>query len=263
MSITRIRRRRWRPWIPPLLGVIGVVALVAGPPAARGRSTPPTRRRPTRTRPPSSRRVSAGTTRIPSGCSALATSGLAALGYDVKGYKGAPFTRAHVLVRTVGDWCYYVHSHGDYYWHPADQRRYSGFREDSGDCIQAIVYSKDIKDKRAGRETNLVVISTCFNGDSNTTLPGAFGIAKSKAGELDWNGPRVLPRLPRRGLRQRRGDLRGRLLGRPQEGQGRRPGVRPGHARRTSPTPPSTPTGGAATSGPAGPGPAAPARQCV
>ena len=95
---------------------------------------------------------------------------------------------------------YYVHSHGDYYWHPADQRRYSGFREDSGDCNQSVVYSKDIKDKRAGRATNLVVISTCFNGDANTTMPGAFGIAKTKAGELDWNGPRVLPGLPRRGL---------------------------------------------------------------
>jgi len=120
----------------------------------------------------------------------LATNGLAALGYDVKGYKGSAFTKSHTLSRTVGDWSYYVHSHGDYYWYAPESRRYSGFREDSGDCTQSVIFSKEIATRRAGRATNLVVISTCFNGDSYTTLPGAFGIAKDKAGELEWNGPK-------------------------------------------------------------------------
>jgi hypothetical protein len=119
---------------------------------------------------------------------ALATSGLAALGYDVKGYKGSAFTRAHVLSRTVGDWSYYVHSHGDYYWHAGDQRRYSGFREDADKCDQAVIFSKDIAQKRAGHATNLVVMSTCHNADSNTTMPAAFGIPKTK-GTLETLGP--------------------------------------------------------------------------
>ncbi len=189
MSITRVRSRWWRPWIPPLIGVIVVVVLAASPPAARHveaayQATADSNE--TAFEPPCLNWDDPHPERMLS----LATSGLAALGYDVKGYKGAPFTRSHVMVRTASDWSYYVHSHGDYYWHPTDQRRYSGFREDGGDCNQAIVYSKDIKAKRAGRATNLVVISTCFNGDSYTTLPGAFGIPKSKAGELEWNGPR-------------------------------------------------------------------------
>ena len=111
------------------------------------------------------------------------------LGYSTSAYTTTSFTRSHTLSRTVNDWSYYVHSHGDYYWNAADARRYSGFREDSGDCSQAVVFSKDIAAKRAGRTTNLVVISTCHNADSNTTMPGAFGIVKNKAQSGSWNGP--------------------------------------------------------------------------
>ena len=67
------------------------------------------------------------------------------------------------------DWGYYVHSHGDFYLN-ADGHRYTGFREDSGDCTQSVVFSKDLKAKRAGRASNLVFISTCHAADSNATL---------------------------------------------------------------------------------------------
>lgn len=111
------------------------------------------------------------------------------LGYTTGSFTKSSFTRSHTLARTVGDWAYYVHSHGDYYWNSADQRRYSGFRDDGGDCTQAVVYSKDIALKRAGRPTNLVVISSCHNAEPNTTLPAAFGIAKKKGQADSWQGP--------------------------------------------------------------------------
>ncbi|MEA2631789.1 MAG: hypothetical protein QOE66_2008 [Chloroflexota bacterium] len=117
-----------------------------------------------------------------------ATTAYKALGYATGSYTTTSFTRAHTLARTDTDWAYYVHSHGDYYWHPGDQRRYSGFREDAGKCSQAVIYSKDIAQRRAGHATNLVVISTCHNAEPNTTLPGAFGIAKTK-GTVDQLGP--------------------------------------------------------------------------
>jgi hypothetical protein len=184
----RIRRRRWRSWIPPVLGVLAVLVTVsaaaARPVAAAYQGTADSNE--SAFEPP----CIGWDDPHPERMLTLAVSGMKALGYDVTGYKGAPFTRAHVLSRTVGDWAYYVHSHGDYYWHSGDQRRYSGFREDSGDCVQSVVFSKDIKGKRDGRQTNLVVMSTCSNGDANTTMPGAFGITKSKAGELAWNGPK-------------------------------------------------------------------------
>lgn len=117
-----------------------------------------------------------------------ATAAYTRLGYATGTYTTTSFTRAHTLMRTVSDWAYYVHSHGDYYWHSGDQRRYSGFREDAGKCNQAVIYSKDIALKRAGRATNLVVISTCHNAEANTTLPAAFGIAKTK-GTFEDLGP--------------------------------------------------------------------------
>src|SRR5947208_4634380 len=102
------------------------------------------------------------------------------LGHVAEDYTGAQFTRAATLKRTPNDWGYYVHSHGDYYLN-ADGHRYTGFREDSGDCSQAVVFSKDIKAKRAGRQSNLIFVSTCHSADSNTTMPDAFAIEKAKA----------------------------------------------------------------------------------
>ncbi len=111
------------------------------------------------------------------------------LGYTTRSYTGATFTRAAYLARTANDWGTYVHSHGDHYWHAADGRRYAGFREDSGDCSQSVVYSKDIALKRAGRQANLVVMSMCHVGEATSTMPGAFGIARSKFAEGTWGGP--------------------------------------------------------------------------
>jgi hypothetical protein len=118
-----------------------------------------------------------------------ASAAYGALGYATGTYTTTSFTRSHTLSRTVSDWAYYVHSHGDYYWHPTDQRRYSGFREDSGSCTQSVIYSKDIALKRAGRPTNLIVISTCHNAEANTTLPAAFGIQMTKGSADRWLGP--------------------------------------------------------------------------
>lgn len=112
---------------------------------------------------------------------ALAVTGLRSLGYTPAGYSGAAFNRTAVLARTVGDFSFYVHSHGDDYWYAPAQRRYNGFREDSGDCTQAVVFSPQIAAARADRFTNLVVISTCHNADPATTLPAAFGFARTKS----------------------------------------------------------------------------------
>ena len=111
----------------------------------------------------------------------LAVAGLRSLGYTVSSYTGTAFNHAAVLARTVSDAGFYVHSHGDEYWNSAAQRRYNGFREDSGDCTQAVVFSSEIAAARAGRVSNLVVISTCHNADPASTLPGAFGISRTKA----------------------------------------------------------------------------------
>jgi hypothetical protein len=119
---------------------------------------------------------------------AAATAGYRQLGYATTSFTGKAFTRAQVLSRTPADWGYYVHSHGDRYLN-ADGRRYSGFREDSGDCVQSVVFSKDIAAKRAGRQSNLVMMSTCYLGNADTTMPAAFAIAKDKALALEWNGP--------------------------------------------------------------------------
>jgi hypothetical protein len=110
------------------------------------------------------------------------------MGYAATGFTTTAFTKAHTLSRTVGDWGYFVHSHGDYYLN-SDGKRYTGFREDSGDCSQQVIFSKEIKAKRAGRQSNLVFISTCHAADSNTTMPDAFAIAKTKAPDASTVGP--------------------------------------------------------------------------
>ncbi len=111
------------------------------------------------------------------------------LGYASRSYAGAAFTRAHTLARTVGDWGYYVHSHGDNYLLPDGSGRNYGFREDSGDCAQAVIYARDIAAKRAGRQSNLVFMSTCHNGESASQMPAAFAIEKVKRLPGSWNGP--------------------------------------------------------------------------
>jgi hypothetical protein len=119
---------------------------------------------------------------------AAAKAGYTRLGHVAEDYTGTEFTRAATLARTVNDWGYYVHSHGDYYLN-SDGHRYTGFREDSGDCSQAVIFSKDIKARRAGRQSNLVFVSTCHAADAITTLPDAFAIAKTKSSGGTNQGP--------------------------------------------------------------------------
>jgi hypothetical protein len=125
----------------------------------------------------------------PSKMQAAALAGFRNLGFTTTSYSGAVFTRAHVLARTVADWGYWVHSHGDHYWNP-DGKQYAGFKEDAGLCAGArTVYSKEIATARASQKTNLVIMSTCHLGESVTTMPGAFGIQKVKAATGAWAGP--------------------------------------------------------------------------
>jgi hypothetical protein len=177
------RVRWWRPLAPPLLAV---AVLMTGSAAAAMAAYPAS--------------VDVNTTAFNPPCDGspngivpkMQTAAKAAfnrLGHTTSAFTGATFTRAATLKRTPADWGYYVHSHGDYYWHAADGRRYTGYREDSGDCSQAVVFSKDIKAKRLGRQSNLVFISTCHAADSNTTLPDAFAIAKTKSTGAANQGP--------------------------------------------------------------------------
>jgi hypothetical protein len=175
---------RWnRRWLLGLVPALALAGMLAGPVQAGYQATVDSNE--SAFRPPCLGVLDS----LPAKMLAAAKAAYVGLGYTTGAYTTTSFTRAHTLARTVNDWSYYAHSHGDYYWHAADGRRYTGFREDSGDCSQAVVYSKDIAAKRAGRATNLVVMSMCHNADANTTMPGAFGIAKSKATGSAWNGP--------------------------------------------------------------------------
>jgi len=120
---------------------------------------------------------------------AAAVAGYRNLGYSTTGFSGVAFTQAHVLARTPADWGYYVHSHGDHYWNP-DGKQYAGFKEDAGLCAGArTVFSKEIAAARAGRQSNLVIMSTCHLGEASTTMPAAFAIPRTKARTGSWAGP--------------------------------------------------------------------------
>jgi hypothetical protein len=176
------RVRSWRPLVPPLLCAVmlmagSAAAVQAAYPASvdvnRSAFNPP---------------CDGDANFIVPKMQAAAKAAYARLGHASEDYTGAEFTRAATLGRTVADWGYYVHSHGDYYLN-SDGRRYTGFREDSGDCSQAVIFSKDIKAKRAGRQSNLVFVSTCHSADAVTTLPDAFAIAKTTSSGAVTQGP--------------------------------------------------------------------------
>jgi hypothetical protein len=176
------RARWWRPLAPPLLAVAilmtgsAATALAAYPASIDVNQTA--------FNPPCDGDVN---NIVPKMLTA-AKAGFNRLGHVASSFTGAAFTKAATLKRTPADWGYYVHSHGDSYLNP-DGKRYTGFREDSGDCSQAVVFSKDIKAKRLGRQSNLVFISTCHAADSGTTMPDAFGIAKTKSVGGTSQGP--------------------------------------------------------------------------
>ena len=170
------RARWWRPLAPPLLAVAVLMTVTAASTMAAS---------------PYQASVDVNTTGFNPPCDGdanfivpkmqtAAKAAYARLGHASEDYTGAQFTRAETLKRTPNDWGYYVHSHGDYYLNP-DGSRYTGFREDSGDCSQAVVFSKDIKAKRLGRASNLIFMSTCHGADANTTMPWAFAIEKTKS----------------------------------------------------------------------------------
>ncbi len=168
------RARWWRPLVPPLLAIAVLMtghaaSAMAAYPASVDVNT-------TAFNPPCDGDANAIVPKMQT----AAKAEYGRLGYVASAFTGAAFTRAATLSRTPNDWGYYVHSHGDHYLN-SDGRRYTGFREDSGDCSQLVVFSKDIKAKRAGRQSNLVFISTCHSADAVTTLPDAFAIAKTKS----------------------------------------------------------------------------------
>jgi len=118
-----------------------------------------------------------------------ALAGYRNLGYATTGYSGTSFSKGQVLSRSLNDWGYYVHSHGYNYLYSGTTRDY-GFKEDAGLCSGArTVFARDISAVRRGRTSNLVIMSTCYLGESGTTMPGAFAIAKTKAGWGAWAGP--------------------------------------------------------------------------
>ena len=119
--------RSWRRLLPPLLSAL---VLMAGPVAAVEAAYPASvdvNR--SGFNPPCDNDANFIVPKMQSGAKAAYTR----LGHGTTDFTGAAFTRAATLARTAADWGYYVHSHGDYYLN-GDGRRYTGFREDSGDC---------------------------------------------------------------------------------------------------------------------------------
>ena len=245
------RTRWWRRLVPPLLSAALLLPASAGPAVAatyqasidveRHRLQPALRRRRQPVRPQDEERGQ--------------VAAYARLGHVATGFTGKAFTRAATLARTPSDWGYYVHSHGDYYLN-SDGRRYTGFREDSGDCVQSVVFSKDIKAKRLRPPEQPRVhldLPLGRRGREATTMPDAFAIAKTKTIDRQ-SGPGVLRRLHRRPVGLRRVDRSnsGSGTGSPRRSPSAPRSTSRCSARSTTRT--STPTGGARTTGPGWPG---------
>jgi hypothetical protein len=113
----------------------------------------------------------------------LAQGGLSYLGYTSGEYTTTGFTRARVLSRAPTDQAIYVHSHGDQYYDPYP-KQVQGFREDGGDCSQAIVYATDLAPLHPP-SVHLVVMSTCHLAEAartagEPTMAAAYGIDRVK-----------------------------------------------------------------------------------
>ena len=174
---------RWLRSIAALVGAAALVAAAAGPARAAYQAS-----------------ADANTTAFSLNCIGFndayparmlsaALGGYANLGYTTTAYSGTAFSKTQVLSRTLNDWGFYVHSHGDNYAYSGSTRDF-GFREDAGMCSGArIIFARDISAVRRGRTSNLVIMSTCHLGESATTMPGAFAITKTKAGWGAWAGP--------------------------------------------------------------------------
>jgi hypothetical protein len=117
----------------------------------------------------------------------LAVSQMSRLGYAIANSSiGASFTGNAFLSTVAPAYAVYVHSHGDNYWAASGYPRVdSGFLQDPGpsrcnNSTSDIVRSSSIKAVTAGGPLNLVIMSTCFLGSDNSTMPGAFQIEKTK-----------------------------------------------------------------------------------
>src|ERR1700690_4393969 len=97
----------------------------------------------------------------------LAQKGFTFLGYTSTAYITSGFTRGRVLSRAATDQAVYVHSHGDQYYDPYP-KQVQGFREDSGDCSQAIVYATELAAVRSA-SVHLVIMSTCHLAEAART----------------------------------------------------------------------------------------------
>ena len=103
------------------------------------------------------------------------------LGYVASAFTGAAFTRAATLSRTANDWGYYVHSHGDYYlnarW-PAlhGVPRGLGRLRAGGDLLEGH-QGEASRPARATSSSSRPATPPM----PITTMPDAFGIAKTKS----------------------------------------------------------------------------------
>jgi hypothetical protein len=101
-------------------------------------------------------------------------------GYATTTFGGDTFTKAKVLARNPADVGIYVHSHGDFY----GSNDIQGFRDDGGDCTQAVVYASEIKKGRKGG-ANLVIMSTCHLGEAGrngyASMSESYGIERKRS----------------------------------------------------------------------------------
>ena len=111
-------KARWRRWLPPLLSALLLASVAVVPARAAYQATIDSNV--SAFQPPCVGYFDSLPTRMLNAAKAAYT----ALGYSASAFSGASFTRAHTLSRTVNDWGYYVHSHGDYYWYAPPTVRY-------------------------------------------------------------------------------------------------------------------------------------------
>lgn len=109
------------------------------------------------------------------------------LGYSpISGAIGASFTRANFLNEVFYDYGVYAHTHGDNYWAASGSPAIdSAILQDPGvgRCNNRntdMIRSSAIKSATMGTPYNLVIMSTCYLGSSNSTMPGGFQIEKVK-----------------------------------------------------------------------------------
>ena len=117
----------------------------------------------------------------------LTVTQMAKLGFAIADSSiGPSFTKTAFLTTVLQDYAVYVHSHGDNYWASSGAPNVdSGFLQDPGsgrcnDYTRDVVRSSSIKVATAGSPYNLVIMSTCFLGSDNSTMPAAFQIEQTK-----------------------------------------------------------------------------------